>query len=158
MVSHLIFSFSIASASERPDLEIQVGSIFICEIGKSLSGPIYSNYCSQESSTSRVAYISFVPSEIVLFMSEVFYKGKLGTVQYWCEWEINDGRVAPSCIFRVRKAYDNSAKFLDLPVKKAVDNLFLLDLSPLEKGFEYHAQLIEMGSGSMASSQLIPLK
>lgn len=154
----LFFSFSSVEAAERPDLDIQIGSVFVCLEGRSLSGPLYSDYCSQRPDVHRTAYFSFVPGEKVLFMLDSFHKNQLGTVENWCSSEINDGRYAPSCVFRVSRAHDYTGKSMLLPVKEAAGNLFSLDLSSLELGVEFHIQLVEAGSGSMAVSQVVSLK
>jgi len=153
----ILLAFSgFSYAAERPNLDIKIQSSFICENGKSLSGPVFKKFCKKRNDVSRVLYANLIPGNKILYKELMQDNGKMGSVYDWCTKEVNDQRVGPSCVLKI---FNNSIRLGEsLSVNfLGRQNFIKVNISPLARGTKYTAKLLESGSGSNVSSQLFEI-
>ncbi|MBK24063.1 MAG: hypothetical protein CME70_08695 [Halobacteriovorax sp.] len=153
----ILFSLSgLCFATERPNLDIKIQSSFICENGKSLSGPEFKKFCKKRNDVLRVLYANLIPGNKILYKELMQESGKLGSVYDWCTKEVNDQRVGPSCVLRVSKNSSLSSENLSVSFLDR-KNFIRVNIGSLQRGSRYTSSLVEWGSGSNVSSQLFEI-
>lgn len=148
---------SFAATVNRAELKIKVKSYFFCDNGKSLSGKKYDHFCKIRKS-SKSLYITFDPSEDVLFHPDFMSAQELGSILSWCNNEIKGSlNVAPGCVLSIINTRTRQETIIDIETYS--NNIAIVkQLQYFESGSEYIARVIEFQSGSEATTSPFILK
>lgn len=129
---------------KRPENNIFVNRDYCgCQSGKKIVTNNCDAYCSSKSIATPTLFGS------VSLGPDVANGENLGSLERWCNAEIGDGGVAPSCVLRVASSGGSLDLNLTIPSN---GNTFEVNISTLSKNIPYTAKIIEIGSNTNSAS------
>jgi hypothetical protein len=129
---------------KRPEDSVFVNSDYCgCQSGKRITTNNCDAFCAGQSSATPTLYGS------VSLGADVINNPSLGSLERWCNAEIEDGGVSPSCVLRVFDGSSNIDLNIDIPPSS---NSFTVNISTLAQNRPYTAKIIEIASNTNFAS------
>ena len=128
----------------RPENSVFVNPDYCgCQNGRNLITNNCDSYCAGQSASTPTLFGS------VSLGADVLNNASLGSLERWCNAEIGDGGVSPSCVLRVFDGSANTDLNITIPPNS---NVFTVNISTLAQNRPYTAKIVEVASNTNFAS------